>query len=338
MADPTVTLTLNPAGPKYVIDEQCNMPSITAIAKLENVPPDSRAPVQYQWSVTVEFRGGAACPHSVSRATNHAPITELNGTTQYRIPFTQVRGGDLTVKLSVVYGNITLHAEIKGTITGTNPALSSLQNDAPKKAGFRKLMRLESALRQFYSNGCPLFSQDNLGGVGICQLTNPAPSDDEVWSWKANLAGGVSLWNQKERVARGYPAHVRASKEFTDQVKAFNDSRAAAAAAAAKAAGKPAPDTPAIKVIVPEYTADQLERDTLRGFNGYAGGLHEYRLKVDANGILVVTIDPTGQQGTAQWEQLTAADRNAFYDKAGIAANRRGDPNYVNDVEAKDSF
>jgi hypothetical protein len=31
-------------------------------------------------------------------------------------------------------------------------------------------------------------------------------------------------------------------------------------------------------------------------------------------------------------------ERNAFYDAAGIAANHRGDVNYVNDVMKKDTF
>jgi len=337
MADPAVTLTVNPPGPKYVIDEQCGMPTITAIAALQNISPDTRVPVQYQWSATVEFQGSSDCPHSVSRTTSHAAITELNGTAQFRIPFTQVRGGNLTVKLTVVYGNITLQAKTTGlTITGTNPTLDSLKNTAPAKAGFRKLMRLESALRQFTTNGCPLFSADNLGGVGLCQLTSPSPTDDQVWSWKENIAGGVRLWNSKESVARAYPTSVRKSTAFADQVKAFNAQRAATAAAAAKAANKPAPPDVPVTVTVPEYTADQLERDTLRGFNGYAGGLHEYRLKVDANGILVVTMDPAGITGAAQWEAISAADRKAYYVKQGIT--HMGDPNYVDDVEAKDSF
>ena len=146
MADPAVTLTVNPPGPKYVIDEQCGMPAITAVAALQNISPDTRVPVQYQWSATVEFQGSTDCPHSVSRTTSHAAITELNGTAQFRIPFTQVRGGSLTVKLTVVFGNITLQAKTTGlTITGTNPTLDSLKNAAPARPGFRKPLRLQRA-------------------------------------------------------------------------------------------------------------------------------------------------------------------------------------------------
>jgi hypothetical protein len=53
---------------------------------------------------------------------------------------------------------------------------------------------------------------------------------------------------------------------------------------------------------------------------------------------LVVTLDPSGSQGAAQWEEISSADRIAHYDKIGLAANRRGDPNYVEDVERQATF
>jgi len=76
-----------------------------------------------------------------------------------------------------------------------------------------------------------------------------------------------------------------------------------------------------------DYTQDQLERDTVRGFNGYAGGLHEYRVHVDTAGNLVVNIDAAGTTGTAEWETVPVAARGAS-----------GDPNYVEHVYAQVSF
>ena len=89
-------------------------------------------------------------------------------------------------------------------------------------------------------------------------------------------------------------------------------------------------------IELPDYTDEQLQRDTIRAFNGYAGGLHEYRVKVDANGLLVVTVNAAANKGTAEWELVTADARNAFYDEKKIT--RRGDPNYVEDVLARASF
>jgi hypothetical protein len=41
-------------------------------------------------------------------------------------------------------------------------------------------------------------------GWGIYQLTNPAPSRDEVWSWKANVAAGKALMNSNLAEAPSY--------------------------------------------------------------------------------------------------------------------------------------
>lgn len=90
-------------------------------------------------------------------------------------------------------------------------------------------------------------------------------------------------------------------------------------------------------IELPDFTDDQLERDTLRGFNGYAG-IHEYRVKLDKDGVLVVTEDPSGTKGKAEWEQVTKEERIKFYDANNVPAKKRGDPNYVEDVEAKAAF
>jgi hypothetical protein len=338
MPQPEVALSFSPAGPQFAISEQCAMPAITVTATLKNIIPDPKVALQYQWNVTLVFKGGS-CAHSLNRTISHPPINTTTATNQLAISFSQIRGGDLVVKVTVRVGNSTLTAQSSGLkVVGTNPTVTTLAATAPNNTTFRKLMRLESGLRQFLTPDCPLFSGDNAGGVGLCQLTSPAPTDDQVWSWKENLKAGVALWNSKESHARGYPDQVRKSSDFQVLVKAYNDQRAATAAAAAKKAGKPAPNTQPITVTLPDYTAEQLRLDTLRGFNGYAGQLHEYRVKVDSNGLLVVTLNAAGSQGAAEWERVSAADRIAFYNKIGLAANRRGDPNYVDDVERQASF
>ena len=332
-APPTLTLSFSPSGPEYAISEQCVMPSITAVATLKNLVVDPRNPVQYQWTVSLVFTGSATCVHSMGRSTSHTPISSTTSTNSFRIPFTQVRGGDLTVKVTARTGTTAVSAQSSGLkIVGTNPSLGSLQFAAPAKAAFRKLTRLESGLKQFLSGGCPKFSEDNKGGVGLCQLTNPAPTADQIWSWKENLKGGIALWNDKEGIAKSYPGQVRSGSHFLGLVKAYNAQLAAAALAAAKAAKKPTPAFTPVAVTLPDFTDEQLQRDTLRGFNGWATGLHEYRVKVDANGMLVVA------QGAAQWEAVTAAARIEHYKSAGLAKENWGDPNYVDDVERQATF
>src|SRR5438132_862649 len=115
MAQPSVVLTFNPAGPQYAISEQCVMPSITATATLNDVTlPPGALPPRFQWNVTLVFTAGS-CAHAVIRTTSHSPITATTSltpptgsppvpgaTSQFVILFTEIRGGDLTVSVSVV--------------------------------------------------------------------------------------------------------------------------------------------------------------------------------------------------------------------------------------------
>lgn len=343
---PAVALSYAPPGPQFNISEACEMPDITVTATLRNVTPNPKTPPQFHWKITLVFRG-QRCAHSLSRVIQHPPIDNVTQSNTLVIPFTKVRGGDLTVAVTVKVGALTLTAHSHNLeVVGKNPSVPALHAYVNPTDAFKKLMRVESELLQFRSPACPLFSSDNFGGVGICQVTGPPPpTDDQVWSWKANVDAGWQIYLGKQSIATAHPASVRKSHTFQALVKAYNDQRMAKARAAAHGkpvAGKPVAGKPvALKPLVitlPDYTAEQLQRDTIRGYNGYAGSLHEYRIRVDANGLLVVTEDPKGATGTAEWEEVPVADRIKHYNDVGITKDNWGDPDYVNHVEAKASF
>ena len=204
----------------------------------------------------------------------------------------------------------------------------------------------------------PYFSGDRLLGVGIGQLTYPQPTDDQIWDWTENVKAAVVLYNQKRTLSKGYPKLVAASANFLKLVKEYNDnlSKAPAPAAGAPAAGPggsvdagktaaPAPAaapaaggaaaappaaaaTPAkpVQVKVPDFTEDQLQDDTIRGFNGWAGndgftsgpsgGLHEFRIQQDPKTkVLVVEGDPKSGTVNAVWERVPVAERPRKDDK-----------------------
>ena len=325
-----VVLSFTPVGPKFLISADAAMPTITATATLSGVTVDPRSPPIYTWTATLAFNGtlgGVLVPHSAGSTTTHRAIAPQTGPRNtFLIPFAEVRGGTLTVSVAVRVGTQTLTAQSTNlTIVGTNPAPSAIRTYAnsigANNVRFRKLMRQESSLRQFINaSGAPHYSGDDLGGVGLCQLTRPAPTADQTWNWKENVAGGWRLYLEKQRIARAYPALVRSSAAFLQLVYAYNNPPAVPGAV-----GQPRPAS--LTITLPEYTADQLDLDTLRGFNGYLRQLHEYRVRVDAAGRLVVTPDATGRRGTAEWERVPIAARGGA-----------GDPNYVNNVEAQADF
>jgi hypothetical protein len=382
--DPTVTLNFTPIGPKFSISEDAAMPVITATATLGNVAagPGIGTPI-YTWTASLNFRG-ASVPFGALRNTAHRaipPVTSPQNT--FTIPFTELCGGDLTVSVVVQLGSRTLRASSSNlTIVGTNPSVGKLADYVPNNVAFRKLMQLESGLQQFLPTGYPHFSHDNLGGVGLCQITNPEPTADEIWNWRANVDTGWKVYQEKEKVAAAYPERVRKSEGFRQLVEQYKRERVTSpcdlvgalldglpgsgwdleflnspygnAAVWVDGIGhvhlsQPGLDlwpnqiaagvslgvrTPFI-VVLPDFAPEQLQRDTIRGFNGYAGaplyglkgGLHEYRVKVDRAGKLVVQEDRTGSRGTAEWERIPPGERPA-----------RGSPNYVDVVEAQPGF
>src|SRR5262249_44393258 len=138
-------------------------------------------------------------------------------------------------------------------IVGTNPLYSQLADEIPSKV-FRAITWHESRGRQFLGNAnggtsaCPLFSGDRKGGVGLTQLTRPAPTNEQTWNWRANIAGGMRLFDEKKGIARAWPKTYRESKSFKALVDAYNAERAAKKLAA-------------IPITLPDFTNEQVELD-----------------------------------------------------------------------------
>ena len=303
----SITLSFSPAGPNFAISEQAVMPRITATAAVSGLGAGS-APLQFHWRVTLRSNR-RGCLYARPQPSAHPDIVLTTTTNQLAIPFTKVRGGDLSVHVSITTGGRAIAAvrdDLK--IVGTNPTIASLSVAAAGATpAFRKLMRHESALRQFRQPTCPLWSADSLGGVGLCQLT-PPQNDDQIWNWKENLRGGLAVYAEKERAARGYPARVRGRRDFMAMVDEYNEARKRAS-------------LPVVSVTIPDFTADQLQKDTIRLYNGG----HEFRPKV-MNNLLVVTLDASGRAGSAEWEPIPVSQRTV------------GDPDYVNNVLRQADF
>ncbi|HEY8925793.1 MAG TPA: hypothetical protein VIU64_15505 [Polyangia bacterium] len=256
-------------------------------------------------------------------------MTGQTSTPQWKVPFAKIRGGKLSIAVTTKVGSQTLTAQLSDVggkpiqVLGTNPSRQQLHQAISSKA-LRLIVQNESSCRQF-RDGLPLFSQDNLGGVGLLQITSPQPSDDEVWDWQANVRAAIALFSGKLATARAFAGQVRRSAKYVALVTAYN--------AARQAAGK-AP----IEIRLPEVTQDQVELDAIRGFNGYAGTdfflgpkhLHEFRVPVkDATGTnpsLVVTEDPGQTFGTIAWERVPRGVRPSAFDS------------YVDNVVSKGDF
>ena len=106
-------------------------------------------------------------------------------------------GGVLTVRADAN----KIHATIKVKIIGTNPSETEVNDYLKSKSnveGFDKIIAQESRYRHFNKSE-PVKSFDN--GYGMCQLTIPKPTFQQVWNWKLNIDGGLALFEKKRVVA-----------------------------------------------------------------------------------------------------------------------------------------
>jgi len=388
-------------NPLFSITADPKMPAINAKASVVGITTgaDPTATTEFVWTATVTYDSKSTLSGVSSGACTFKGAPKKGDTRKIDaikkegkvtggaivVNFDKIRGGDLLISLTATVGGQVIKGETKGwRIQGTNPALADVNKELPDDA-MRRLTCLESQKKQFVASSgegnamYPQFSGDGCLGVGICQLTNPQPTDDQIWDWKENVKAGVVLYNEKRNVAKGYPAKVAASANFLKLVKDYNDNLskapAPAAGAAPAAGGAPAaaaaggaapgpgpapggapaggaapapggppapaasaPSAPKVTVKVPEFTEDQLQDDTIRGFNGWAGDdgftvgpngkpwLHEFRIKQDPKTkALVVEGDPKSGTVNAAWETVPWSDRPVT-----------GDQKYVDDVKSYD--
>jgi outer membrane protein OmpA-like peptidoglycan-associated protein len=328
----SLVLVAPAAGTTLAIDAAGNMPRLVARVTVTGVTPDPTSTTDFDWSVSVSF-DATGCRNGPHRRIAMVPIRARTRGGDLTLAFPAVRGGSLEIVVRAVIGGSVLETRSPGLrIVGTNPRLVDLGAALPHDA-LRRIARHESGCRQFTAaadggvSGCPLFSGDRLGGAGVMQITVPRPTDDEVWSWRANVAAGIRVFNGRVAIARRYPAQVRGSRRFRDLVTALNADRAARGLAA-------------LQVTLPDFTESgfnvaptalgQVELDAIRGFNGWAGRdgfgfvLHEFRVALDPQGRLIVDPIPGTNQATARWIRVPAAAR----------PQATGDPDYVAHVLA----
>jgi hypothetical protein len=290
------------------------MPVIQAEARFNGVLPDPTATATFTWLVKIKFQCSDCTNGRTKEINDEFQLTSVGG--KCTINFPRIRGGALTIAVAVDTATKCYGIETKGLkIQGVNPPRGEV-NVACGSVIVQKMVMQESGRRQFDAaadagiSDCPLFSGDRQGGVGLLQITNPKPTLDDHWDWTANISHGLQILAEKRAGARGYPARIRNSGAFQALVQRFNVGR----------------NPPAV-IVLPDFTPQQLELDTTRGYNGWAGTdafgniLHEFRVPLDAAGNLQVNVGPDNR-GIIAWQQVPAADR----------PQNTGDPNYVNNV------
>lgn len=366
--DPRVELTFDPPGPVFRISLDDSMPAIRVTATVFNVVATDLAALRYNWRVALVMKP-VKVPLAEGRIVMHPPISVLTQGPVFTIPFTKIRGGDLSVSVSVNVGKDLLKAESQGLLIlgSALPISEQMLLRSGASDTMVQIIRVESRTRQFESRGLvagyPLFSGDKLGGVGLTQITYPRPTDDEIWSWKANLAGGMKILNSKLKSARQHLEAYPQSAKFKRYVREYNEARARKAAIPLPGAlPGPVQPPPDLQITLPAPTEEQIRREGIRAFNGYGPGIidpdaappkphhkpqREYLFEHNAtldradpqNPVLVVQEQKNAATATASWYENTKDDRLKWWrDHSLLHKNKHGketipgDPDYVSHV------
>jgi hypothetical protein len=326
------------------------MPTIQGIkAKVVGVEPDPTATTSFTWEAKVQVLA-TDCAHGT---TIQAPVVTQTITGEQYVPDfattygATLYGGQFELTLKATIEGLDLSASTKKQpadpatnflgndhehILGNDPPAAALMAAFPHNT-LRAIACLESHGRQFTASGtvagaCPLWSGDGLLGVGIMQLTpyTDFGGVDVVWNWARNVTAGTGKFNSINSNPGFYGSRIVTTQTFNNIVAAMNATRVANHL------------PPLASVVIPplatgnyDNNLQQLEKEVIRGYNGYAGAdifglhLHEFRVQMDpadpTHRTFLLSIDPRTNIGTTSWEQVPAGDRPNV-----------GDPNYVNDV------
>lgn len=159
---------------------------------------DTHGPHEWAWTITwgaFKRSGAASTPNNQWDA--QGVIANL--------------GGTLTVRASAGTESVIVSVSIKGMDPIAAEVTRYLSQHADS-AGFDKIVAHESKFRHFNHNGEPIKSFDD--GFGLCQLTTPPPSFEQVWNWQRNLDAGLALFAEKRAAARAYLG--QSQRSFTD--------------------------------------------------------------------------------------------------------------------------
>ena len=340
MAQMTITAT----GTAFYITLAPAMPvvELTATIAGATVPPGT----VFTWTFALNYPGFISVPRGFrrnGRARSHPAMNPVTGN-PVRVPFTAVTGGNLTATVTAtVAGQVLTATRTDILIGGTNPASSDLAALIPDKL-MRQMIQQESGGAQFNDGrgGLPTqainpnWSQDNLRGVGLGQLTVPPPSAEEAWNWRTNAASLQSRYRAKRQSAATLHTRIMASARFQGEVRALNDWR--------RAEG-----LPPLQVTLPILTTEQQNWEGLRAYNGfgvkvagqYLDYIHEFepalttltsttRRTPAGQSLTSPAVPAVSATGAGSWRQISGAERNT---RSG--GHAPGDPHYVAHVLAQ---
>lgn len=171
----------------FYIDEDAKFPDITYEIRTDAAGP-------YEWNWEIKWTG-LACPQAEGKnrySSKKERTFSKSGSLQsfdkkWKADLGAAIGGDLTVKVKAGSTTFVRKTLIRGKSPSKEKIIAEIDSyaDADNKNLIKKIFQQESSYRHFYSDEMPLTAFDN--GYGLGQLTNPAPTYEQIWNWKAHV-------------------------------------------------------------------------------------------------------------------------------------------------------
>src|ERR1044072_1492506 len=173
----------------FMIKSAPEWPSIT-------FETDAKGPHTWRWTITWgAFQKSGVQAGAGNNWDDKTAITNFGGTLLVR-----AEANKQTAIISV-------------NIRGSNPSpveVTRYLAAKPNSAGFEKIIAQENNYRHFNIKppvNEPVKSFDN--GYGMCQLTTPSPTFEQVCNWTLNIDGGLKRFEQKRLRAIAYLGQSR---------------------------------------------------------------------------------------------------------------------------------
>lgn len=195
----------------FTITQDAMLPRVVFEFQTQNPGP-------YNWSWEIEWQAKVSGLRENPRQARVVQIFselglfESNHTVWVADFSGRTLGGTLTVTVAVGTKTLTRKVEIKGC-NPTSAQVATYIATLEDMAGFEKLLQQETNCKHFIDfDREPIVAFDK--GYGITQMTNPAPTYEQAWSWKANISAGSLIYADKVRSAKRYLG--RAGRTYTD--------------------------------------------------------------------------------------------------------------------------
>jgi hypothetical protein len=202
---------------EWLTPESCKVFYINEDAQLPQmefeIKTNASGPFEWSWEITWVVM---ACPQARNKlrfkpktAKTYSKKGEFStGEKKWKAEFDgEVLGGDLTIKVKA--GSLTFIRKcfIRAKEPGESKVHAELEtyskNDLVEVA--KKIFKQETKTKHLYSDEMPLVSFDN--GYGLGQLTNPQPTYEQAWNWKAHV---------KQVIEKVLPGYRKIAKFYLD--------------------------------------------------------------------------------------------------------------------------